>query len=227
MGVNRRQFLKWASAASGTAAAATLVSCDGDSKAGGSADATAPAPDADPNAPDADPSMCRTTTGDARGPFFEDGAPMRTKIADDNEPGERIDLSGQVLADDCTSPVAGALLDVWQADKDGGYHDAGTEYRLRGQVITDAQGRFMVETIKPGHYENGPGAWRPAHIHFTVTKPGYTPVTTQLYFAGDPYLSPNDGCPGCGSDDTDRIIALSGDAGTGWTGNWKVFLRRS
>lgn len=232
MSVNRRQFLRWASATTSTAAAATLLACDSDAGGGSTPDATATVPDADPNAPDADPNApdaatCRVTTSDARGPFFEAGAPMRTKIADDNELGERILLSGVVLGDDCVSPVAGALLDVWQADKDGAYHAAGTEYRLRGQVVTDLEGRFMVETIKPGHYENGPGNWRPAHIHFTVTKPGYTPVTTQLYFAGDPYLQPNDGCGGCGSDDPDRIVPLAGDAVGGWTGNWTVFLARS
>ena len=31
---------------------------------------------------------------------------------------------------------------------------------------------------------------------------------TQIYFAGDPYLAPNDSCTTCGSDDPARIIAL-------------------
>ncbi len=31
-------------------------------------------------------------------------------------------------------------------------------------------------------------AWRPAHLHFEIDADGYQPLTTQLYFAGDPYL---------------------------------------
>ena len=30
--------------------------------------------------------------------------------------------------------------------------------------------------------------WRPAHIHFIVSAPGYRPVTTMLFVDGDPYL---------------------------------------
>ncbi len=30
--------------------------------------------------------------------------------------------------------------------------------------------------------------YRPAHIHFQVSADGYTPVTTELYLEGDPYL---------------------------------------
>ena len=54
-----------------------------------------------------------------------------------------------------------------------------------------------------------PYAWRPAHIHFTVSAPGLTPVTTQLYFADDPYLAPNDACGTCNSGDPTQIIPMN------------------
>lgn len=189
--------------------------------ANGSADAAAGADAADPS--------CRPTRGDAQGPFFVPGAPSRAKIADDAEPGERVVLSGRVFTSDCETPLVGALLDIWQADRDGVYHDAtGTpEFRLRGQVLTDSEGRFMVDTIKPGNYTLAANVWRPAHIHFTASMPGHAPVTTQLYFKGDPFLPPNDGCTTCGSDDADRIIDLSGDAVGGWVGEWNIVLARA
>jgi catechol 1,2-dioxygenase len=108
--------------------------------------------------------------------------------------------------------VAGALLDIWHADGDGRYHDADEDYRLRGQLLTDADGAYALETVRPGHYLNGPG-YRPAHIHFMVTKPGLAPLTTQLYFAGDPYLAPVDSCGFCASGDATLIIELSEKAG--------------
>lgn len=170
------------------------------------------------------PTTCAPTRRDAEGPFYAPGAPSRMMLAGPEEPGERIRLDGVVVGPDCVTPIAGALLDVWQADKDGNYHDATkTAYRLRGTVQSDAEGRFHIETIRPGHYENGPGNWRPAHIHFTVSAPGHRSVTTQLYFAGDPYLAPNDGCPGCGSDDAARIVELT-ENGDFLAGSWRVVL---
>ncbi len=183
------------------------------------------------DAPDAaisdyvDPGACRVTTADAVGPFFEAGAPMRTKIAEDGEPGDRLVITVEVLAEGCAAAVAGALVDVWQADAAGGYHEASKQYRLRGQVIAPADGRFTIDTIRPGNYEQAPGLWRPAHLHFTVSHPDFLPVTTQLYFAGDPYLPPNDSCGGCNSEDTDRVIALATDAQGRFTGSWRVVLR--
>ena len=35
----------------------------------------------------------------------------------------------------------------------------------------------------------GRHSWRPAHLHFKIDADGYQPLTTQLYFAGNPYLA--------------------------------------
>ena len=148
---------------------------------------------------------CQPTSKDPRGPFYESGAPSRTRIADDSEPGERLVIKGRVQGADCQTPLAGVLLDIWQADRDGNYYDAEAQYRLRGTLMTDADGRYEFETIMPGRYVQSSGP-RPAHIHFTVSKPGHTALTTQLYFEGDPNLGPDDSC--CNSEDRERIIAL-------------------
>ncbi len=193
---------------------------------GYSQDAKYDYPDGAYNQPHSDAGeSCAPTRPDAQGPFFAPGAPSRTALATASEPGAALSILGRVLQEDCVTPIEGALLDVWQADAAGNYHDAGTDYRLRGQMLTDAAGEYGMTTIKPGAYQTSPGAWRPAHLHFTVSKPGFLPVTTQLYFAGDPFLPPNDSCTGCGSDDEDRVIALTEAQGV-LVGEFRIVLRR-
>jgi protocatechuate 3,4-dioxygenase beta subunit len=92
-------------------------------------------------------------------------------------PGTTLVVEGRVLRTDC-QPVAGALLDFWQADDAGTYDNAG--YRLRGHQVADDSGRYRLETILPGVY---PG--RARHIHVRVQAPGRPPLTTQLYFPGE------------------------------------------
>jgi catechol 1,2-dioxygenase len=167
---------------------------------------------------------CSATGSDIRGPFYIAGAPRRPMLAGPQEKGERIRIQGSVFAADCTTPLAGALLDIWHADADGNYHDAKEQYRLRGQILTDARGRYEFETIRPGNYRQEEG-WRPAHIHLTVSAPAHQSVTTQLYFRGDPYLAPHDSCGDeCHSDDPHRIIALERD-GVRLTGRFDLVLK--
>ena len=87
-------------------------------------------------------------------------------------------LSGYVLGTTC-QPVAGALLDWWQADDRGLYDNVG--YRLRGHQFTDESGRYSLETIVPGLY---PGRTR--HFHLKVQAPNRPILTTQLYFPNEP-----------------------------------------
>ncbi len=155
--------------------------------------------------PDAAPKTCAPTGNDALGPFYQQGAPSRTTIAGPTEPGDRVTIAGTVYGPDCTTPIAGATLDIWHADATGQYHAAGTTYRLRGVLKTDAKGTFEFQTIKPGHYDN-----RPRHYHLIVSSPGHVALTTQIYFQGDPLLGPKDSCqpPTCKSGDPGRVIPL-------------------
>lgn len=117
-------------------------------------------------------------------------------------PGQRLYVSGTVRDLD-GKPVAGALLDIWQADEDGAYEcqlDV-AEPRLRGLLHTDDQGKYGFWTIAPKGYSipmDGPvGAliyqtdisyFRPAHIHFLITAPGYETLITHLFRQGAEYL---------------------------------------
>lgn len=117
----------------------------------------------------------------------------------DGEPiGERMIVSGRVL-DENGRPVAGALVEIWQANAAGRYrhavdnHDAPLDPNFTGcgRVLTDGEGRYRFKTIKPGAYpwRNHYNAWRPAHIHLSLFGQGFLQrLVTQMYFPGDPLL---------------------------------------
>ncbi len=211
---SRRAFLAWL-------AAVPLVGCAG---ASGDDEPTAPPPPAgDPVGSYEDEFhedagvTCRATTRDAEGPYFEAGSPSRIQIASATEPGVRLVVRGRLLGPDCRRPLAGYALDIWQADASGRYHDAvDTAYRLRGKVVTDALGNYRFETILPGRYGDAAGI-RPAHLHAKVLTPAGNPLlTTQLYFAGDPYLGQADYCTRqgtCNSADPARVLRLQNRVG--------------
>ncbi|HWJ65279.1 MAG TPA: protocatechuate 3,4-dioxygenase subunit beta [Nocardioides sp.] len=113
--------------------------------------------------------------------------------------GERITVSGRVLDGD-GRPVAGQLIEVWQANAAGRYvhkneqHDAPLDPNFTGlgRALTGADGSYCFTTIKPGPYPwgNHRNAWRPAHIHFSFFGREFTQrMITQMYFPGDPLFA--------------------------------------
>jgi hydroxyquinol 1,2-dioxygenase len=140
------------------------------------------------------------------GPFYVPGAPELPNGANLAEglPGDPTLFSGRVLTAD-GKPLSGALVDVWHADAEGFYDVQRPQLkgmRLRGKFHTDAQGRFWFWTVRPTEYpvptdgpvgqmllKMGRHPYRPAHIHTIVSAPGYEPVTTHVFAAGDRYLT--------------------------------------
>ncbi|MGV8872815.1 MAG: dioxygenase [Rhodococcus sp. (in: high G+C Gram-positive bacteria)] len=140
------------------------------------------------------------------GPFHMVESPER-------ELGDTIDLigkgrscvvEGQVTGID-GQPVAGATIDVWQAD-DHGFYDVQLPGEMpdgngRGLFRADDKGQFWFRTVKPAMYPiptDGPVGEllvaterhpnRPAHIHFIADAPGYNSVTTHAFVAGGAYI---------------------------------------
>jgi protocatechuate 3,4-dioxygenase, beta subunit len=112
--------------------------------------------------------------------------------------GERIIVTGRVTDED-GRPVAGTLIEIWQANAAGRYihvvdqHPAPLDpnFSGAGRALTDADGTYRFTTIRPGAYpwRNHDNAWRPAHIHFSLFGPSFlTRLVTQMYFPGDPLL---------------------------------------
>lgn len=147
------------------------------------------------------------TESNVEGPFYVADAQLLERPyvlpQREGEAGERLLFSGTVSSSD-GSPLAGAMVDVWQASAAGEYsnfHPTCPDGNLRGRFTTDDLGRFELETIVPPSYGipdtgatakllNGLGRHliRPGHIHFKLSHPTCRSLTTQIYFEGDPYI---------------------------------------
>lgn len=110
--------------------------------------------------------------------------------------GERVAVTGRVV-DEGGRPVAGQLVEIWQANAAGRYrhqrdqHPAPLDpnFTDAGRCLTGPDGSYRFLTVKPGPYpwRNHRNAWRPAHIHFSVFGTAFTQrLVTQMYFPGDP-----------------------------------------
>jgi protocatechuate 3,4-dioxygenase beta subunit len=114
--------------------------------------------------PEAAPS-CRPTRADALGPFYEPGAPVRSKV------GTGYALTGRALATRTCRPIAGARIELWLANPDGEYDDA-----HRATVIAGRRGGYRFESNRPPSYGS-----RPPHIHLRVSARGFRTLVTQHY----------------------------------------------
>jgi protocatechuate 3,4-dioxygenase beta subunit len=133
------------------------------------------------------PDTCPVTASDIEGPYYLPDAPERVNLDLHGDSGTPLTLSGQVFEGDCDTPIPGAIVELWHADPDGRYDDS-DELRYRGMVSTDGDGGYEVTTLLPGRYLNG-RVLRPRHIHVKVFDAlGIERLTTQLYFADDPYI---------------------------------------
>ncbi|MGE0257430.1 MAG: dioxygenase [Alphaproteobacteria bacterium] len=138
------------------------------------------------------------------GPFFRTGAPLRKRgesIASNDTKGDRVRITGRVCELTSNAPIAGAMLEVWQAAANGLYENQDKnqpDYNLRGRFRTDDSGAFELVALLPTPYPvstDGPVGQlmklakrqpcRPAHIHFIVSAPNYETLITQLFCQGD------------------------------------------
>ena len=135
---------------------------------------------------------CIPTNPDILGPYWSENHPQRSILANSEEPGTRIYISGIVTSNDCETPICNAIVDVWHANDEGCYtvfqdcesgNSDGDEHNLRGIIITDENGYYAFESILPGYY-----AGRPRHFHYKITTPSGLELVTQCYFQMDPYI---------------------------------------
>jgi len=155
-----------------------------------SASASAPAsPAPSPSSPTQPPTIaCLESEDNPLGPYYTANAPVRTTLVESGMAGTRLVVEGWVLGlgagTTTCAALAGAEVDVWQANDAGDYDNVG--FTLRGLFTANSSGKFRIETILPGRYLDG-SEYRPRHIHVRVRSPGRTELVTQLYFEGDPY----------------------------------------
>jgi protocatechuate 3,4-dioxygenase beta subunit len=148
------------------------------------------------------PAGCRLVPAQAEGPYHRPIHPERKDIIE-GRVGAPLRLALRLLDADRRTALAGAVVDVWQADAAGRYsgytpmpvkHDdvplraqdvpddvvAPSETFLRGSQRTDDDGVCTFETIWPAGYSG-----RTVHVHATIRLPDGRTVTTQLYFPDD------------------------------------------
>ena len=142
--------------------------------------------------PVAEPGKLAPTEPNIEGPFYRPNAPFSNRLTPADAQGQILHIAGAVF-DTEGKPIRGALVDVWQADKDGAYDIADPQDRNNPRFPLKFRARMRAEdgkyeffTVVPGAYEIGENKWRCKHVHYKVSAPGFESLTTQLYFEGDP-----------------------------------------
>lgn len=107
---------------------------------------------------------CTPTRADALGPFYEPGAPVRSRV------GTGYVLRGRVLTTGCR-PIRRARVELWLANPRGQYDDA-----HRATLFAAPDGRYRFTSNRPPAYQG-----RPPHIHVRVSARGFRTLVTQHY----------------------------------------------
>ena len=138
------------------------------------------------------------------GPFHHIELPYGDgHLVPDSTPGVR-HITGTVF-DGVGAPVGDALVETWQADPSGRYHDPADDRDLPllegftgfGRVATAADGSYDLWTLTPGPVPGPDGTTQAPHLLVSVFARGLLDrVVTRMYFpdeadanAADPVLA--------------------------------------
>lgn len=138
------------------------------------------------------------------GPFFLEDSPY-VELGGDvagGAPGQPCWVEGSVR-DTEGRPVAGARVEVWEADEEGLYDVQHDDARMsaRAHLFTDDAGGFRFWAVTPTPYpipHDGPvggllaatgrSPMRAAHLHVRVTAAGCRDLVTHVFVEGDPLV---------------------------------------
>jgi len=129
----------------------------------------------------------------------EERAPKgEATIAPEGEPGTPLVVRG-AFTDLAGKPIEGAVLYAYHTSAKGWYADRAPHYtsnggsggdvghaRLFAYVRTDATGRFVLRTIRPGGY---PRSTLPEHVHWHLSIAGKAVAGGELWFDDDARLT--------------------------------------
>ena len=121
-------------------------------------------------------------------------------LPDFNDAGPKIKVTGTIYKPDGKTPAKNVIIYVYHTDQAGIYPNKGNETGwakrhgyIRGWAKTNADGKYVFYTLKPGTY---PQRSAPAHIHVTLLEPNGKYYWIEEYlFAGDPLLTPKEANP--------------------------------
>lgn len=140
------------------------------------------------------------------GPFHVADAPELPLGADISldQKGEPMLVKERILAVDGT-PLAGAKVDVWQAN-DEGFYDVQQkgippDFNLRCVFRTNEKGEYWFKGVKPKYCPipddrpvskmlKAPGRhpYRPAHLHYIIEAEGHETLVTHIFDPDDPHI---------------------------------------
>ena len=111
----------------------------------------------------------------------------------DEEPGEHIFVTGEVLDESNQQPIKGALVELVHTDTNGLYFSEKSMWnpRIFAYLRTNDKGNFIIETIYPGSYKDDDGLEVAPHIHFTIEADGYRAYASEFVFSDDPVFALN------------------------------------
>ena len=138
----------------------------------------------------------RASTSQTIGPYLRIGLEWMQieDLAPKGVSGERVSIRGRVLDAD-GKPVNDAAVEIWQANSHGRYaspedkQDRPLEAAFRGygRSLTDDDGAFRFNTIKPGRVPGLGGKPQAPHLNVTIFMRGLLKqLQTRMYFADDP-----------------------------------------
>ena len=138
----------------------------------------------------------RASTSQTIGPYLRIG--LEWMQVEDMAPkgvaGERVSIRGRVV-DGNGKPVNDAAVEIWQANSHGRYahpedkQDKPLEKAFRGygRSLTDDDGAFRFNTIKPGRVPGPDGKLQAPHLTVTIFMRGLLKhLQTRIYFPDDP-----------------------------------------
>ena len=137
----------------------------------------------------------RASTSQTIGPYLRIGLEWMQieELAPRGPAGERVTIRGRITDAD-GRPVNDAAVEIWQANSHGRYaspedkQDKPLEAAFRGygRSLTDDNGAFRLNTIKPGRVPGPGGTLQAPHLNVTVFMRGLLKqLQTRMYFPDD------------------------------------------
>jgi protocatechuate 3,4-dioxygenase beta subunit len=109
--------------------------------------------------------QCEPTPADYVGPYYESGAPVRSRV------GKGYNLVGRIMSSTDCAPIVNAQIEFWLTNSSGTYDDD-----HRATVFSNGIGEYSFESnFPPGYYG------RPPHIHIRISAEGFKTLATQHY----------------------------------------------
>ena len=117
----------------------------------------------------------------------------QTMMIRDEEEGDPLVVKGKIVDEANGEPLKKVSIELVHTDHEGYYFKEKTKWnpRLFAYLVTDNNGEFRIQTIRPGRYKDDDGNDVPAHIHFTLKKEGFRIYASEFTFEDEPIFMAN------------------------------------